>query len=489
MGSCQRLVLSIQGAAAGESAMGAHQPPFLHLILEVLTIVEMLPPSDVPAFLATCRDARTAVHNATKSVKLPSFKDLTRFRWNDWPHLRSLDLRNSQLDSNSIFILLRQPWSNLETLRLGGNDIGCTEIKQLVEGEWPAITTLDLSDTLIDAPAVGALNGNSWPKLRHLNLSKAPWNELPCNRQSRSQREKLYLAARDTDLMKLPLHQQSLSNLADSLLSLDLSGTSAQVSSLIQHFWAHLRTLTLDNGRSFAVTISSSIGVSNHMPQLRMLSAQSNSVKPCGMSQLALAGCTGLEELNLCGTFLLPAVTLELGRFCKLRYLNLGHVALRPNRCMELSEQTTWSRLETLILRSNRLLAYHIAKLISGNWPQLAHLDLGGNELTSQACLHLKSAKWPLQCLLLDRNRIDDAGVSHLVKAVWPGMRLLNLSGNKLCSQAIRELVKADWPLLEELWLENNQLDGPMASRCCHDRWPCLKMLHLKGNWGRELPL
>ena len=71
---------------------------------------------------------------------------------------------------------------------------------------------------------------------------------------------------------------------------------------------------------------------------------------------------------------------------------------------------------------------------MKADWPKLASLDLSGNCLDAAAMKHLVKGKWPNMCMLqLHVNAIGAEGVNILTKARWTYLQCLTLDPKDMC--------------------------------------------------------
>lgn len=108
-------------------------------------LLAMLFPGDLPALLATCREARDIIHANVQSIKVMREGHTALLFKGSWPNLRSLSFMPYSLVG----------W-NCQKLRMGN---------------WPSLTTLSLPRCGLQAASVRQLALSALPQLKHLDLS------------------------------------------------------------------------------------------------------------------------------------------------------------------------------------------------------------------------------------------------------------------------------------------------------------------------------
>ena len=64
--------------------------------------------------------------------------------YQDWTHIKILNLGNCKITCDSIDALLKVEWPNLTDLMMNQNDIGDTGVKKILQKYWKELTFLDL---------------------------------------------------------------------------------------------------------------------------------------------------------------------------------------------------------------------------------------------------------------------------------------------------------------------------------------------------------
>lgn len=88
-----------------------------------------------------------------------------------WPQLRSIQLRNNQLDANTISAIRQAKWPGLYYLHLDFNTLGVAGMQHIVSCSFPLTQYLTLKYACLDAPALQCLAQGQWPLLTGLNLN------------------------------------------------------------------------------------------------------------------------------------------------------------------------------------------------------------------------------------------------------------------------------------------------------------------------------
>ncbi len=280
----------------------------------------------------------------------------------------------------------------------------------------------------MDCHDVRVLTTDIWPRLTHLELNHSRTLDL----QSIS----LLAKATHRQLQSLSLSYSEIdSHLAEALLSvaypnlksLHLSGNSLTTSMtyLADAHMPLLEELELHDSR---LGIKSMVALSKgSWLQLRTLILSRNSISAAGIHYLAEAYWPRLETINLD----------ETG-------LNVSGMAMLLCCCK-------WPCLQTLGLNRNHL--YHMEELSDSNQCLLLkHLYLAESHVGPDSLRPLSQPRWcQLESIDLSKNRLY--GISELVRASWPALKVIRLDDNPLAADAMADLCKGDWPLLECLYL------------------------------------
>ena len=88
-----------------------------------------------------------------------------------WPQLRSIQLRNNQLDANTISAIRQAKWPELYSLHLDVNILGVAGMQHIVSCSFPLMQYLTLKHACLDAPALQCLAQGQWPLLTGLKLN------------------------------------------------------------------------------------------------------------------------------------------------------------------------------------------------------------------------------------------------------------------------------------------------------------------------------
>lgn len=304
-----------------------------------------------------------------------------------FPSLRSLDLRQTRLEDNGLFVLARSPIRrSLKTLDLSENNF--TEVAGRILTRWPQLATLSelrLSTNALTDDGLGHLLTS--PHLEGLEQLNLDSNHIGDQGLVALFTHERLRALQHLSLRNAPLNRALSKALADSPLWRRLASLTLDYSSLHDHgailIAAAAQEATL-NTLSLQATGLSARGVEALMrapwPQLRNLTLTSNSAA-AGLSSLASnPNLHTLRQLHLAHTGLndrsLTALTnaTPLGQ---LQTLNLSHNRLTLRGMRALSEATFTQSLTSLLLAHNKLEDAGVATLFDlGHFPRLRHLDL-----------------------------------------------------------------------------------------------------------------
>jgi Leucine-rich repeat (LRR) protein len=312
----------------------------------------------------------------------------------------------------------------------------------------PLISTFNITGTEIDSVLLSGISlsgvitiSGSMPKLTFLDMSDNVITDLTVS--GAEAMETLFLrnnAITDVNVA---------SELAGTLLSLDLVNNDLSGTQTLGSTWLSLTTLTVSDNQiavfvlvnaannlaSFDISenLIGSVAFASNMPNIRVLDVSSNRFTSTPTMPSALSG---LHELNMGHNTL---VSLTFGEpYASLRILNL--------------DSTTLSEFDFLLQTSSLVEFSFRSNALSGV------VTLPSTQLTA------------LEKLYMNNNDMTELQLT----AIMSNLKSVDLSGNSLTTIALKF-----WPNLETLDLTNNALEGlfhiadPMAS---------LQQLHLGGN-------
>ena len=170
---------------------------------------------------------------------------------------------------------------------------------------------------------------------------------------------------------------------------------------------------------------------------------------------------------------------------------------------MEHLTAAAWPKLKSLVLETNPLTAIGLAKLSTGNWPELQELSLRhvfysktqtrdgcttpvpqeGRQLEPAFLKPFTIARWPeLEMLDVSGCYLNAANLAWLIECQWSCLTVLGLSGQTLCPASFAIISQGKWPSLERLQLCNTGIDSESMSYLVLAKWPKLKYLDLSMN-------
>ena len=367
-------------------------PNLSQLIQEVPAVLTCTCKDDLGYLLATSRELRNQVHSFVTQIHIGQDQDILLLVSKDWPRLTRLctggtyygtgqctcrtwkrgsrSCSNQGLDASNLELLVTGSWPLLQFLNVSGISEGMAALQH---GQWPLLNTLLMKDCQISGSIA--------------HLTAAPWNQL-----------------------------QHLSLEGNALTTRDLVARS-------RSDWPNLRRLSLES-----------------------------------------------EVYHLEGYHLVGNV---LERF------QMQISAAEKSGVLKGFNKAQWPELIHLDAYAFGLHSFNMAWLTQGAWPQLKTIDLSGEPLHPTSCMLLSKGHWPLlQMLSVGKTLLGRlGGLHHLLSAEWPAFKCLDLCCNGLRGSDTAQVATGRWPLLEKLCLHDNHLDVVGISALVKADWPLLKVL------------
>jgi len=201
------------------------------------------------------------------------------------------------------------------------------------------------------------------------------------------------------------------------------------------------------------------------------------------VAQLSTDGWSSLRYLELTSSAvpdaeaILHLATLNLPQ---LAYLHMIRIHVCPAMVQQLS-QAPLLKLTSLFLRSAGLSTTALLKFAQADWSRLEYLDLSQNRsMRAAAIRHLVQALLPNhRGLNLSECGLDDLAIQWLIEGAWPMLQDLHLSTNHLDTRAVKYLAKCNWVSLMHLRLENNKYDSQAIEELLKGNWHHLMLLSI----------
>ena len=322
------------------------------------------------------------------------------------PHLKDLDLSNSQLTHVTLRQLVSEgSWPSLRRLDLSQNRFDRAFAPLLARGDWPSLQELILRSCTLRSMCVCALAQASWPALKLLHLGhNLLWSEAyvydePPSLPNWSQLENLYLTGgpQRPRVKRAEPYQPQCQVMFVAVVDAHLQ---------------HLKHLDL-SGHGHRLRSDTMLCFSQgHWPSLVTLSLSSSLYRDEmheSFGHLIDASLPVLQDLALSGH-------------------SRPRGGLPWNEFITILVQGAWPHLKRLHLRRNYMSGAVLPILAQGDWPFLDTLDLRHNGLCRQDLVALAlQASWPLmQNLNVTDNardpRFAKLANDPLISSAWPLM-------------------------------------------------------------------
>ncbi len=344
--------------------------------------------------------------------------------------LCTLILTWARLDDQAMSRMVLTNWPNLTKLVLCHNFLDTAAIEHLVQGKWPMLEWLDLSSNELDDLSIEALAQGLWPKLKSLNISQMG----------------VSVWAKDYDAASLgsvPGH-------------------------LVQGDWPSLECLILDMVNIDAQGMS--VLIKGNWPLLNELSMCDNRFTLAWLPLLSQAAAAWplVTKLSITLSDFQIDIHIDCNADAISRLMSVG---------WQLEEIVL---LDTMSSSSGYLSINAIQSLVKSGMTSLKCLDLTGYVLEGGSAARLAESKWPqLVRLRLNIGNLDPNTVGFLVKADWPLLRHLAVSGISVSSMSA--LCQGSWPYLETLALTDCGVTSGFqgAAELVKGDWPCLISMNL----------
>ena len=209
------------------------QPNLLDLLHAVPGLVDVVSTYGLKSLAATSRSFRQKVQQQFVTVRIkPYVKDtqeqlkgtLPLLSCGAWKQVQNLHITLSLLPPTAMHTVLQADWPVMTVLDLQNTALSCDAIFLLVAQSWPCLSRLNLNGTSLSTDACLKLLTGSWPLLKSLDLGQ---NHL------------------DTSFFKQMVEGSRLLYLTE----LHLPDTGLDTVSEFIHFRARLQTLCLDKNR------------------------------------------------------------------------------------------------------------------------------------------------------------------------------------------------------------------------------------------------
>ena len=354
---------------------------FNHILHEIPTILDILPPAALKALSATCRSLRTSFCAQVTVMTVTDPADLSKLCCTTWPQLMMvvcnllfdyqskaacqllpewemmaefelLEAPGGCLVSRTTIMLVR-PHRQLNKPLIDLPSQHCAAVSAFADKCRDCTPAIMLRGPCIGFRAVQSLTNDIWPAVGCLKVIEAP----------RLEEGIMSLLINSAPLLQSIIFQDCFLDMA-ALLKFSTAGP-------------RLHTITLSNNQLDATAVSSITQVT--WPQLGRLLLNST---------LLDAAC--MQHFTSCSW---PA----------LHHLALEHADLDAP-ALHCLAQGQWPALGFLNLKGNNVGATGVSYLVQGNWPRLGMLVLSDQGLDAEACSLLGIAEVDRVCSTGDRN-------------------------------------------------------------------------------------